>query len=269
MADDWGRSDEREGGSDFGTDRGRDFGDEPPPAYRDAPPDILGPIDDTAPVSGHVPGPQPSGVSASMTPEHDWAAASAVVVPVLRPVGTAGLRIDEVDRAVLAENANKAHTLPLLGDAPCGLAIAYALPATGFDVIVNGEHLLSCNVEPGEVHAAALANLAAWSAGADWEDEASGERRLLSSDTGSGLDAARILLPEVRAHLAAELASGGRVLVGLPDRHLLLAGTLRAGDDDFAGLLREYVMEHSADADEPIDRRIFELSGVDLVEFAG
>ena len=185
MADDWGRSDEREGGSDFGTDRGRDFGDEPPPAYRDAPPDILGPIDDTAPVSGHVPGPQPSGVSASMTPEHDWAAASAVVVPVLRPVGTAGLRIDEVDRAVLAENANEAHTLPLLGDAPCGLAIAYALPATGFDVIVNGEHLLSWNVEPGEVHAAALANLAAWSAGADWEDEASGERRLLSSDTGS------------------------------------------------------------------------------------
>ena len=154
MADDWGRSDEREGGSDFGTDRGRDFGDEPPPAYRDAPPYILGSIDDTAPVSGHVPGPQPSGVSASMTPEHDWAAASAVVVPVLRPVGTAGLRIDEVDRAVLAENANKAHTLPLLGDAPCGLAIAYALPATGFDVIVNGEHLLSWNVEPGEVHAA-------------------------------------------------------------------------------------------------------------------
>jgi hypothetical protein len=50
---------------------------------------------------------------------------------------------------------------------------------------------------------------------------------------------------------------------------LLLAGALREGDADFAALVRDYVMEHSADADEPIDRRIFELSGTDLVEFAG
>ncbi len=190
-------------------------------------------------------------------------------MPVLRPVGSAGLRIDEVDRAALVANANKAHTLPLLGDGPCDLAVAYALPATGFDVIVNGEHLLSWNVEPGAVHDAAMANLAAWSAGAEWSDESSGDRRLLSSDTGSGLDAARILLPEVRAHLVAELGGAGRVLVGLPDRHLLMAGALRPGDDDFAALLRDYVVEHSAGADEPIDRRIFELSGTTLVEFAG
>ncbi len=263
-----GRPPER-GGTDYGTDYGREFGDEPAPAYRDAPPDILSPIDASAPVSGHVRPPESAGASASLTPEHDWTAASAVVIPVLRPAGTVGLRIGEVDRDILVANANKAHTLPLVGDGPCDLVVVYALPATGFDVIVNGEHLLAWSVEPEAVHDAAMANLAAWSTTAPWSDEVSGDRRLLSSDTGDGLDAARILLPEVRAHLASELGAAGRVLVGLPDRHLLLAGGLRPGDDDFAALVRDYVMEHSAEADEPIDRRVFELHGADLVEFAG
>jgi hypothetical protein len=259
----------RPGGADHGTDYGRDFGDEPAPAYRDAPPDFLGQIDATSPVSGHVPLAESTGGAASLTPEQNWEAAQAVVIPVLRPAGTAGLRIGEVDREALVANANKAHTLPLLGDGPCDLVVAFALPATGFDVIVNGEHLLAWNVEPAAVQDAAMANLGAWSAGADWSDESSGDRRLLSSDTGSGLDASRILLAEVREHLRAELSGSGRVLIGLPDRHLLLAGALREGDADFAALVRDYVMEHSADADEPIDRRIFELSGTDLVEFAG
>lgn len=271
MVDDFDaeRRPERQGGSDYGSDLSREYGDEPAPAYRDAAPDIHAPIDASAPVSGHVPAGESPATRPSLTPEHDWTAAAAVVVPVLRPAGTIGLRIDQVDRAALVANANKAHTLPLLGDGPCDLAVAYALPATGFDVIVNGEHLLSWNVEPGVVHDAAMANLAAWSADAEWSDESSGDRRLLSSDTGSGLDAARILLPEVREHLVAELGGTGRVLVGLPDRHLLLSGALRPGDDDFAALLRDYVVEHSAGADEPIDRRLFELSGTTLVEFAG
>ncbi len=264
MTDDFGQGDR-----DYGSDIGRDVGDEPAASIRDAPPDIFAPIDAGSPISGHVRGPVPTGTTASRTPEHDWDAAAAVLVPVLRPGGTVGLRLDDVDRAALVANANKAHTLALLGDGPCGLVVSYALPATGFDVIVNGEHLLSWNVEPGAVHAAAIANLVAWSARAEWTDEASGDRRLLSSDTGSGLDASRILLPDVCAHLAAELGTNGRVLVGLPDRHLLLAGTLRPGDDDFASLVRDYVMEHSADADEPIDRRVFELVGTTLVEFAG
>lgn len=263
-----GRPPER-GGADYGTDYGRELGDEPPPAYRDAPPDILSPIDATSPVSGHVRPAESTGASASLAPEHDWAAASSVIIPILRPAGTVGLRIGEVDRDALVANANKAHTLPLTGDGPCDLVVVFALPATGFDVIVNGEHLLAWNVEPSAVLDAAMANLAAWSAGAPWSDEVSGDRRLLSSDTGDGLDAARILLADVRDHLVRELGSAGRILVGLPDRHLLLAGALRPGDDDFAALIRDYVMEHSADADEPIDRRVFELRGTDLAEFAG
>ncbi|MGZ8527782.1 MAG: hypothetical protein ACXWWR_03225 [Candidatus Limnocylindrales bacterium] len=265
MTDDFGAS-----GRDRGSDIAHDLGDGPPGALRDTPPDILGPIDAAAPISGHVRAPESTGAAASHAPEHDWAAALAVIVPVLRPAGTVGLHLDQVDRAALVANANKAHTLPLLSDGPCGLVVSYALPATGFDVLVNGEHLLSWNVEPDAVHATAMANLAAWSAGADWSDEVSGDRRLLSSDTGSGLDASRILLPEVRAYLAAQLGlPGGRILIGLPDRHLLMAGPLRSGDDDFAALLRDFVSDHNEGADEPIDRRVFELTEAGLVEFAG
>jgi hypothetical protein len=57
------------------------------------------------------------------------------------------------------------------------------------------------------------------------------------------------------------------VLVGLPERHLLLAGTLRPGDEEFVALFADFVLEQSGAADEPVDRRVFELRDGQLVEF--
>lgn len=257
-----------DGGQDVGADPERDFGDEPAPAYRDAPPDVLAPIDPSAPVSSHVAAVAAVAAQApaSLAPEHDWAAAVALIHPLLKPVGTSGIPADELDDLAPAA-PGKTHTQPILAAGPCGLPLVYAIAATGFDVLINGEHLRSWGVSPAEVHDVAMRNLAAWSAGAAWTDEVSGDRRLLSSDTGDGWDATRILLPEVRVHLAAEL--GGRVLVGLPERHLLLAGSLMPGDDDFADLFRDFVVEQSGGADEPIDRRVFELRDGELVDFMG
>ena len=256
-----------QGGSDYGLDLRRDMGDEPPGTIRDTAPDVLGQIDASAPVSGHHPAPESTG-SVGDTPEHDWTAASAVIYPALRPVGTHGLRVSEIDAAALAAEANRSHSQPLVDDGPCDIPVVYALNAGSFDVIVNGDHLLSWGVQPTEVQDAAMRNLADWSATAAWTDEVSGERRLLSSDTGDGWDAARILLPDVIEKLSTELGSVGRVLVGLPERHLLVAGTLRPGDNEFASLFADFVVEHSGGADEPIDRRVFELIDVRLVEFA-
>jgi hypothetical protein len=225
------------------------------------------PIADSGPVSGHVP-PPVSTTSMVDAPEHDWGRAVKIVMPGLRPVGTQGVRGDRLDRDTLVAQAAKSHPQPLLDDGPLGLAVVYTIPAGGFDVIVNTDHLLSWGVSPEELRAAALKNLAAWSADAPWTDEVSGDRRLLSSDTGDGADGARILLAEVREHLANELAATGRVLVGLPERHLLIAGTLRPNDDEFAALMGDFVVEHSGGADEPIDRRVFELVDGELVEFA-
>jgi uncharacterized protein YtpQ (UPF0354 family) len=143
------------------------------------------------------------------------------------------------------------------------------MAAGAFDVVVNGDHLLSWGIEPAELQDAALANLAAWSATAPWSDETSGDRRLISSDTGDGMDAVRILLPDVVAHLASELGANGRVLVGVPERDLLAAGTLRPGDEAFAEMFTEFIVEHSGGADEPVDRRVFEIVDGRLVEFGG
>jgi hypothetical protein len=256
-------------GSDYGRDAARDLGDEPPASIRDAPPDLLSPIDMSSPVSGHAVGSESNAHSISESPEHDWAAAEPLLFPLLRPTGTQGLAVTAIDAAVLAADASRNHSQPLVDEGPGGLSVVYAIPGVGFDVIVNADHLLSWGVDVAAIQDAAMRNLAAWSATAAWTDEVSGERRLISSDTGDGWDAARILLTEVRDRLVVELGSAGRVLIGLPERHVLVAGALRPGDDEFAALFAEFVLEQSGAADEPVDRRIFELVEGQLVEFSG
>jgi len=248
----------------------RDFGDEPPPLYRDTPPDIHTPIDENAPVSGHRPaGDQPDSPAAAM--EHDWSNAQGHVFPVLRPAGTHGTMLAEMDAEHLALEGLKKHALPLIDPGPAGLAVAYVLREPAFDVLVNADHLLSWGVAADQLRDTAMGNLRSWSAGAPWTDEIAGDRRLLSSDTGDGSDAARILLPEVREHLAGECGGPSRVLVALPDRDLLIAGSLVPGDAEFAGQLESFVADVSEGAHEPIDRRLFELVGAgnELVPYAG
>lgn len=254
-------------GADVGRDPARDLGDEPPPAYRDSAPDYLAPIDDSAPVSGHVP-PPASTTSAVDSPEHDWTLARELVRPAFRPVGTHGLRMDEADRETLAGHAMQSHAQPLVDDGPGGLPVVYTIAGSGFDIVVNGDHLLSWGIEPSDLQDAAMHHLEQWAATAPWTEEVSGDRRLISSDTGDGLDAARILLPQTIDHLARELGGEGRVLVGIPERHLLVAATLRPDDAGFAELFADFVIEQSGGADEPIDRRLFEIVDGRLVEFA-
>ena len=256
-----------EGGRDVGRDVARDLSDEPPPAIRDAPPDILSPIDDSAPVSGHTPPPE-TKASAVDSPEHDWGLARELVRPAFRPVGTSGLPLETVDRESLSQHAMQSHPQPLIDMGPAGLPVVYALAAGGFDILINADHLLSWGIEPAELQDAAMANLASWAANAPWTDEVNGDRRVISSDTGDGYDAVRILLPDAIQYLQRELGAEGRVLVGLPERHLLVATTLRPDDAGFAAMFSEFVIEQSGGADEPVDRRLFELVDGRLVEFS-
>jgi hypothetical protein len=248
----------------------RDLGDEPPPAWRDAPPDVLAPIDESAPVSGHVPA-SDAGASPALAVEHDWTAASAHVFPVLRPEGTHGTMLAEMDADALAAEGLKKHALPLIDAGPAGLAVAYALRSPAYDVLVNADHLLAWGIDAATLREAAMDNLRAWSSRAPWSDELSGERRLISSDTSEGGDAARILLDEVRSHLAGECGGPARVLVAIPDRDLLVAGSLQPGDEEFAAQLAAFVAEVAEGAHEPIDRGLFELVGDrnELVRYAG
>jgi hypothetical protein len=142
------------------------------------------------------------------------------------------------------------------------------MAGSGFDILVNGDHLLSWGIQPAELQTAAVENLRTWAATAPWTDEIDGERRLLSSDTGDGLDAARIILPETLDYLTRELGPNGRVLIGIPERDLLAAAALRPEDAEFAALFSEFVIEQSGGADEPVDRRLFEIVDGQLVEFS-
>jgi hypothetical protein len=259
---------ESSGGSDVGLDLERDLGDESPGSMRDAAPDYLAPIDESSPVSGHTPAPV-STTSAVDTPEHDWERAKDLIYPAFRPLGTQGLDLSTLNLGALSGQGAMSHAQPLLDQGPAGLPVVYTIDAGAFDVVVNGDHLLSWGVGAAEIQDAAMRNLGRWSKTAPWTEEISGDRRLVSSDTGDGWDSARILLPEVLAHLTAELAPYGRVLVGLPERHLLTAATLGPSDDDFASLFATFVVEQSGGADEPVDRRVFELVDGRLVEFDG
>ena len=259
--------DPNEGGTDVGREFARDLADEPVAAIRDAPPDILTPIDESSPVSGHVPAPEPSGSPAD-APEHDWSLAQGLVRPAFRPVGTTGLPLETVDRETLAQHSMQSHSQPLLDEGPAGIPVVYAMAAGGFDILVNGDHLLSWGIEPADLQSAAVANLREWAATAPWTDETEGDRRLISSATGDGMDAARIILPETLDYLQRELGPHGRVLVGIPERHLLAAAPLRPDDAGFAAMFSEFVIEQSGGADEPVDRRLFEIVDGRLVEFS-
>jgi hypothetical protein len=132
---------------------------------------------------------------------------------------------------------------------------------------VNADHLLAWGATPEELRAAAMANLARWAETAPWTEETSGARRLVSSASGGGGDATRILLPEAREYLAATLGTGARVLVGVPERDLLVAGALLPGDEEFAVLFADFVRDNAAGSDQPLDRRVHEIVGGELQLF--
>ncbi|TME09628.1 MAG: DUF1444 family protein [Chloroflexi bacterium] len=244
------------------------FDDETEGALRDAPPDVLSPINENAPVSGHQ-APTSTEALQARAVEHDWEAAADHVYPVLRPAGTQGTKLAEIDSEQLAQEGLKKHALPLIDPGPADLAVAYVLREVAYDILVNADHLLAWGVDAAKLRETAMANLAAWSAHAPWTDELSGSRRLLSSDTGEGSDAARILLEDVRQHLAGECGGPARVLIAVPDRDLLVAGSLNPDDGDFATQFATFVADVADDAHEPIDRGLFELvgDGLDLVRF--
>ncbi len=253
-----------DGGNGNAADDAPDAGLSAPDA---APADRLAPIDPDAPVSGHRVAAAPAA-SIAESPEHDWSTARGLLYPAFRPVGMQGLAVEGLDADALAGEGLKSHSQPLVDEGPCGLPVVYVLASGGFDVLVNADHLLTWGVGAADIQDAGLANLAAWSAAAAWSAEESGGRKLLSSASGDGWDAVRILLPDACSHLQNELGVGGaRVLVGLPERDLLVAGALAPEDAEFAALFGEFVVEQSGGADEPIDRRVFELVDGRLVEF--
>lgn len=211
-------------------------------------------------IPGHEPLPD-LPASPSEAPEQDWTVATGRIWPALRPTGTHGAQLDDLTEERLQHEGMKQHALPIVDPGPADLSVVYVLREPAYDVLINAEHLLTWGVDAQTLRDAAMGNLRAWSETAPWTSELAGDRHLLSSDTGDGGDAARILLPEVRRHLAGECGGPARVLVALPDRDLLIAGSLQPGDETFAQQFASFVAELYDGAHEPIERGLFELVG--------
>ena len=215
--------DPSQGGSDVGNDAWRDIGDEPAASIRDTRPDVLAPIDADAPVSGHVPL-AASQVSAAEAPEHDWPTARALSG---RPSGPSAPRGSRWSRSTATTSRRmRCRAMPnrCIDEGP-GRS-AGRLHDPGRRLRHRRERRPPAHVGHRAGRAAGRRHpqpLGLVGDGAPWSDEVSGDRRLISSDTGDGLDAVRILLPEVMEHLTRELGGAGRVLIGIPDRHLLTA----------------------------------------------
>jgi hypothetical protein len=199
-------------------------------------------------------------------PEHDWTAAAGIVMPILLPARSAGTDAATVDRSSLG--FGRRGTLPLHWPGPVGVHVAVAIPAVGYDILVSADHLITWDVEVAAVLSTAMANLQTWSDSTPWEEEVEGGRRLLVSDSGERWDASRILLVGVRVYLERELGKNARVIVGMPNRHILVAGSLLPADPGFMDDLRTFVATEAADADEPVDGRIFVLCEGGLTEIA-
>jgi uncharacterized protein YtpQ (UPF0354 family) len=221
-------------------------------------------------ISGHQP-PVAAPVSHSETPEHDWSAAKVRIWPSLRPAGTHGAHLDDLTEERLLHEGTKKRALPVVDPGPADLSIVYVLREPAYDVVVNAEHLLTWAVDAQTLRDTAMGNLRTWSESAPWTDELADGRHIVSSDTGDGGDAARILLPEVRQHLAGACGGPGRVLVALPDRDLLIAGSLLPGDESFAEQFAAFAADVYDAAHEPIERHLFELVGAEceLAQFGG
>ena len=139
--------------------------------------------------------------------------------------GPGARRRDRSTATTLAAQSMQSHAQPLIDQGPAGLPVVYTISAGGVRHRRQRRPPAVVGHRPGR--APGRRACATWPPGRrrpPWTDEVSGERRLISSDTGDGLDAVRILLPEVVEHLSRELGGAGRVLVGIPDRHLLTRG---------------------------------------------
>ncbi len=212
-------------------------------------------------ISGHEPPGAP--VTPSEAPEHDWSVAKGRIWPALRPSGTHGAHLDDLTEERLQHEGLKKHALPIVDPGPADLSVVYVLREPAYDIVINAEHLLTWAIDAQALRDTAMGNLRTWSESAPWTDELEGDRHLLSSDTGDGGDAARILLPEVRQHLAGECGGPARVLVALPDRDVLIAASLQPGDETFAEQFASFAAEIYDGAHEPIERHLFELVGAE------
>jgi hypothetical protein len=142
-----------------------------------------------------------------------------------------------VGNALLAEVGRRAGQQPLYSrPLASDVILVFLLSEQQRRRYVDARELASWRQEPDRVMAAALDNLAARSGAARLLRVDAEQGTLIVARTEDGLDSSRVLLPGVRALLAAEL--GWPFAVAIPHRDALLACAVH--DQASVSLLREH-----------------------------
>ena len=142
----------------------------------------------------------------------------------------------------LAAEGMKNHARAAHRPGPAGLADRVRAARAAFDVMVNADHLLTWDVRAEQLREMAMANLAR--VVGDRAVERRDGRRAAPALVRHGRRAgtrAGSCCPRPGASIAGECGGPARVLVALPDRHLLVAGSLQPGDAEFAGQFADFV----------------------------
>ena len=152
------------GGSDVGVDHARDLGDEPP---------VLDPRRGPRRPGAHRPGRAGQRPPARAGGHHlDRGLARTRLVAGPRPSSSprSARSGPRASRSIPSSARRCSPMRPRATPSRSSMSVrrscpvVYVIPADGFDIVVNGDHVLSWGIEPHELQDAALANLAAWSA---------------------------------------------------------------------------------------------------------
>ena len=258
------------GGSDVGRDIERDLGDEPPAAIRDAAPDYLAPIDDVR--AGQRPHARARGhdVGRRFARARLGARAGPHLPGASGRSGRRGSTIESIDRDALAAHAasEPRPAAPRRGSGRSAGRLHDRCRRLRHRRQRRPPAVVGRRAgrDPGRRDAQPRPLVG------DGAVDRRDLRRPAAHQLGHRRRLGRRPDPAARGRRPPRRPSSaphGRILVGLPERHLLTAGSLRPDDDDFAALFADFVVEQSGGADEPIDRRVFELVDGRLVEFDG
>ena len=203
------------------------------------------PIDASAPVSGHSPAPEPTSSPAD-APEQDWGHAQGLLYPAFRPVGTQGLAMD-IDRPARSSPRTPPRATPSRSSTRARPACRSSTRSTPGRT-TSSSTATTCWPGASSRPRSRTPPCATWRPG---RRRRPGPTRCPASAASSAPTPATAgtprgsCCPRSSTTSCAELGSVGRILIGLPERHLLTAASLRPDDPDFAALFADFIVEQS------------------------
>ena len=158
------------------------------------------------------------------------------------------------------------HNLPMLAyrEFLAGLMIVYAIDEQRSVTYINEAHLDNWEVDVGEVHKHAIANLRRRTVEqVDYVVVGEGEQRIYIFNSGDGYDATRLLLSDVLTSWARDVP--GALVIGIPNRDFLIG--FSDSNPDILERIAQQIQADAAGREYSITDQLFTLDGGEVREY--